>query len=195
MSLDIHDPDLADYDPYIWDTEYFRTKQQQDQFCEEKIRKLQAEASQELRNTFSIGENGLLYKAGQDGHQLVVPVRMRGEVLKMCHDIPAAGHYAQLHTLRKIQRNFWWPKMSKDVTQYVASCDICLRHNPGGKRTAPMVRMPIASAPMERAHLDLIGPLPRDLDGNVQPAHTYNRRQQPRGQRDSGGRRLAARIA
>lgn len=82
MSLDIHDPDLADYDPYIWDTEYFRTKQQQDQFCEEKIRKLQAEASQELRNTFSIGENGLLYKAGQDGHQLVVPVRMRGEVLK-----------------------------------------------------------------------------------------------------------------
>ena len=34
---------------------------------------------------------------------------------------------------QKISSRFYWPEISRDVREYVASCDICQRTNDGGK--------------------------------------------------------------
>lgn len=55
-----------------------------------------------------------------------------------------------------------WHGMGKYVANYVIGCEVCNRHK---KATCPMTEYH-AGAPMERVHLDFLGPLPRTPRGN-----------------------------
>ena len=51
------------------------------------------------------------------------------------------GHFGRDKTYDRIASRFYWPEMSGDVREYVATCDICQRTNDGGKfakATAPL---------------------------------------------------------
>ena len=82
---------------------------------------------------FSLDKNGyLLFE-----NLIYVPNKIRIRVLELHHDSISAGHFGINKTIELISRNFWWPKLQKDVKMFIKSCEICSkskipRHKPYG---------------------------------------------------------------
>src|SRR6201995_3364263 len=70
-------------------------------------------------------EDRLVYHKGK----LYVPldVELRCDIIRSCHDVPAAGHLGQTGTLELVNHHYWWPTLRKDVTAYVQGCDTCYK--------------------------------------------------------------------
>jgi len=101
-----------------------------------------------------------------DNWRLVVPKDLRKQVLEECHDEPTSGHQGVLKTYKRVQQNYYWPKMRKDVASYVSKCNICQRTKYDQQRPAGVMgsRRGV-NAPWQMIAADLIGPLPRSLKG------------------------------
>jgi len=64
--------------------------------------------------------------------------KLRVEVIRLHYDTPVEGHGGQWKTTELVTRNFWWPRVSREVKQYVEGCDACQRNKnrtqaPAGK--------------------------------------------------------------
>ena len=44
------------------------------------------------------------------------------------YDTMVAGYMSMDKTLEMINRNFYWPRMAKDIQDYIGSCDDCQRN-------------------------------------------------------------------
>jgi len=68
-------------------------------------------------------EGGLVLKEGK----VYVPKdeELRAEVIWLHHDVPAAGHEGRWKTVELVTRNYWWPRMTRDVEKYMEGCDLC----------------------------------------------------------------------
>lgn len=91
------------------------------------------------------------------------------QIISMCHDDRVSGHKGIDKTLEIITRNWEWPGIRKDVTEYVGQCNLCAktktsRHKPYGKLQA--LRPP--SGAWEEVTMDFIGPLPWSTDPATQ---------------------------
>jgi hypothetical protein len=77
------------------------------------------------------------------------------------------GHLGLHATLRVLQdRQCVWPRMSRDITGWIASCDLCQKYRLGGK-DIESIPSPITSYQIfEELGIDFIGPLPKDDVGN-----------------------------
>ena len=112
--------------------------------------------------------NGILYHQRPDGSEkdLVMPVGLKKEALRLNHDLPSSGHQGRARTKARMKEKFFWYGMGKDITEYVVTCPICNQ----SKKSALPGRQPMqeyqAGAPMERVHLDFLGPLPKTPRGN-----------------------------
>ena len=49
----------------------------------------------------------------------------RKHILSLYYDSPVARHPRKHKTLKLIKQYFWWPQLSHNVSQYVASCHSC----------------------------------------------------------------------
>jgi hypothetical protein len=78
------------------------------------------------------------------------------------------GHMGVHATLRMLHtQGHVWPRMSRDVTEWIASCPMCQKYRLGGKDIIS-VPSPIASFQIfEELGIDFIGPLPKDDVGNA----------------------------
>ena len=50
---------------------------------------------------------------------------LRTTILREAHDGQIAGHFGVDKTYENVVKDFYWPKMSKDVKRYVLTCDSC----------------------------------------------------------------------
>lgn len=104
--------------------------------------------------------------ASESLSQLVVPRSLVRDVLETYHSLPLAGHPGVDRTLEKIRAHFYWPRMALDCKVYVATCAACSRN----KKPSVRARAPLGSyhagGPMERIHIDLLGPFPSSKAGN-----------------------------
>jgi len=92
--------------------------------------------------------------------QLAVPKELRGEVLRLAHDPPMAGHMGAKRTRERAWSSFYWPGMAADVRRYCSSCDVCQRTSPRGQvLKVPLERMPLIDEPFRRVAVDLVGPI------------------------------------
>jgi hypothetical protein len=93
--------------------------------------------------------------------RIVVPIVLRGHLLKLAHDIPAASHLGISKTKSRLEPHFFWPRMVKDITDYCRSCDKCQREGKGPKpHPAPLIPLPLITEPFSRIAIDIVGPLP-----------------------------------
>ena len=98
------------------------------------------------------------------GNRLVVmeDTSKRG-VISLYHDSPTAGHLGISNTTWAILRDFWWPSMKKDVTEYVKGCTECQakKNQPNQPKPSPF---PIPSdtytTPFTSIAMDFIVKLP-----------------------------------
>jgi len=52
---------------------------------------------------------------------------LRVEVIRLYHDVPAAGHVGQWKMVELVTRNYWWLGVTRDIGRYVEGCDLCQR--------------------------------------------------------------------
>lgn len=119
-------------------------------------------------------EDGILWKDIPDAEllqeeeswKMVIPKDLRNRTLAECHDKPTAGHQGVLKTYKRLQNNYYWPKMRKDVATYVSKCKTCQTTKYDQKPPAGVMgsRRGV-DAPWKMIAADLMGPFPRSLKG------------------------------
>ena len=101
-------------------------------------------------------QNGLLYhktcltKTGEDLWCFIVPKSHRGIALDGCHH--EAVHQGQHHSISLMQERFWWPGMTRDMTNKVKNCAHCKKYE-GSPPIAKLQKLP-CSRPGELLHID-----------------------------------------
>ena len=112
--------------------------------------------------------NGLLYlKPLKEGGsaRLFVPKTLREKVLDLVHSHKLSGHPGIAKTIRHLARNFFWPKSSKDVKDYVLNCSVCQLNKGNVNKPAPLQIYPSTLLPFHTVSMDLLGPLPTTNEG------------------------------
>ncbi|CRG94399.1 retrotransposon [Plasmodium gallinaceum] len=61
------------------------------------------------------------YRTGR----LYISEKYRNHLMYWFHSSKFAGHCGVNKTLKKIQKHFWWPNISKDIEEYVTNCLVC----------------------------------------------------------------------
>lgn len=97
--------------------------------------------------------------------RIVLPQSLVRPALTEVHDGPAGAHLGRMKTLKKMSARFWKPGLTKDVHRYCDGCLTCAKCKSRPKPRAPL--QPLATGnPMQRIHIDIVGPLPRTRRGN-----------------------------
>jgi len=94
-------------------------------------------------------------------NRLCVPSKFRVKLLGLAHrDNISSGHGERKRTSEILSRHFYWPNISLDIKNFVASCDVCQKvgRNRDVKRAA-MMQVPIIEEPWSRVICDLTGPM------------------------------------
>lgn len=97
---------------------------------------------------------------------LVVPQSLKTEILEYFHDHSYAGHMGRDNTIRNIKKSFYWYQVYSDVAVYVKTCAACSKNKKSNKRKKAALRQYHAGSPMERVHLDILGPFNISTKGN-----------------------------
>ncbi len=99
--------------------------------------------------------------------QIVVPITVRDSVLHLAHQ-GLAGHTGVHKTYDRVLRQFYWPKVKRDVAKHIRSCHTCqITGKPNQKvPVAPLQPISVVSTPFEHLIIDCVGPLPRSKTGH-----------------------------
>lgn len=114
-------------------------------------------------------EDGIVFRSHEDERfddLLVVPASMKSDVLQLCHDIPSAGHQGISRTKERVKSAYFWYKMSTDIKNYVVGCSSCNQNKTGNRKKRYPLTQYHAGVPMEKVHIDFMGPLPKTPRGN-----------------------------
>ncbi len=70
-------------------------------------------------------DDGLIYY----DHHIYIPQdhALQGEIIAASHNHITAGHPGIEKTKELVLREYWWPKMKKDIENYVCACEMCQR--------------------------------------------------------------------
>jgi hypothetical protein len=95
------------------------------------------------------------------GKKIFIPKSLVATILSKTHDSLLSGHPGNRKTFTITNRQFWWPKMRKDIYNYVQSCPVCARAK--SRRLKPaglLMPLPIPPRPWYSLSIDFITDLP-----------------------------------
>ena len=110
-------------------------------------------------------EEGLLYRIKRNSYEeesraIVLPPEYSLRAITLAHAVPTAGHGGVKVTLARCQKFAYWPGMKGQVEDFVRKCVVCSHFKKvGNYMPAPLRHYPDVTAPFERLHLDLVGPM------------------------------------
>ncbi|KJZ70324.1 hypothetical protein HIM_10292 [Hirsutella minnesotensis 3608] len=117
----------------------------------------EATAGESSSEVWSTNDEGLLCYRGK----IFVPAGLRNEILMLFHDDEVAGHQGGTKTCKRIQVQYYWPGLRRDVRRYVSTCRECQlakpRHHKPYGLLAPL---PAPSRPWQEISMDFITDLP-----------------------------------
>ncbi len=91
-------------------------------------------------------DNGLIYY----DHRIYIPQdhALRGEIIAASHDHITAGHPGIEKTKELVLQEYWWPRMKRDIENYVRACKMCQRTKSSTQaKAAPLHPNAIPSQP------------------------------------------------
>lgn len=103
-----------------------------------------------------------LLRRTTDGLCVIPPVKERRRIVNACHD--AVGHWGASATLERVRSRFWWPRIVKEVSDYVKSCHECQLCD-NRKNTFCGNKQPVEKL-FSTFSMDFAGPLPQSQHGN-----------------------------
>lgn len=99
------------------------------------------EKDPKISQLFVLSPNGFIYRLPEGNFtnkRLYIPrnaIETWKRIIAMHHDDPFnGGHHGFSKTLAKIQRNYWWTGMQKDVKNHCSTCVPCQRSQPTTRR-------------------------------------------------------------
>ena len=84
-------------------------------------------------------------------------------IIKSRHDPPIYGHPGIRKMTQLVERNYWWPKMKLDVTDYIKGCAKCQRHKVNNwptRATLSLIYPKPKAMPFETVAINFITKLP-----------------------------------
>ena len=84
------------------------------------------------------------------GHKLVIPRSQRAELLESVH----VGHMGVEKTISRAREALFWPGMTKDITDHVLKCGICLKHRNSNQKE-PMKPHEVPERPYQKVGTDI----------------------------------------
>ena len=115
-------------------------------------------------------KNGILFYYWEDPTNprllFMVPKSMQEDVLYLCHDVRSTGHFGQTKTLEQLKKSVIWYGMSTACKLYVQACSICNRNKKASVKAKSELGQFHAGTPLERVHIDILGPLTPTTRGN-----------------------------
>ena len=101
--------------------------------------------------------------------QIVVPNKYRDVVLQTAHG-EGAGHFGVRKTYDRLLQHFYWPRLKRDVAEFVRTCHTCqVAGKPNQSiKPAPLYPIPAVGQPFEHLLIDCVGPLPKSKSGSIQ---------------------------
>ena len=113
------------------------------------------------------GDLKCLFLVTRDEKRLCIPKgRLRIDILRWCHDNCSAGHPGRDRTYSRIAREYYWPRLGRDVKRYVQSCPVCQTSKGDRPRQPPLQPLPVPEKPWEEISMDLITGLPESTASN-----------------------------
>jgi len=107
-----------------------------------------------------LGENDLFI-------QKIVPRHMRIGLFRVWHGKKEQGHFCYKRTYPIMRERYYWMGMARDIKLWLRGCDSCQRIKHMGKHKPKLpIRSEVATAPMERMSVDVMGPWPITTSGN-----------------------------
>lgn len=97
---------------------------------------------------------------------IIVPKSLRQVVLSNCHDSKSSGHFGQSKTLYKVKQRFIWYGMTEETRNYVKTCRTCNINKKANVAAKGALGQYHAGSPMEKIHMDILGPLHESRLGN-----------------------------
>lgn len=98
--------------------------------------------------------------------QLVIPDTLKSTILEHYHDSQLGGHMGFNKTYDRIQRNYYWINMYKDVKNYIQSCPECQFSKKDKEKPMGLLQPIIPDRIMQQWCFDVHGPLPETTRGN-----------------------------
>lgn len=142
----------------------------QDPFFKRIISDLDSKESRSFitATRFRIREDGMVMFVDNEGNtRLCVPKGLVPEVMKDIHDGQTEAAHAGYHkTYNRISSTHYWPRMSRNIKEFVQTCDVCQKTKP--RKHAPvglLQPIPIPSQPFEVLSMDFISELPETPEG------------------------------
>ena len=89
------------------------------------VEKMKKTRVKELRGNEWKIEGDLVLKEGKV--YVLKDEKLRAEIIRLHHDVPAAGHGGRWKMVELVTRNYWWPGVTRDVGKYVEGCNLCQR--------------------------------------------------------------------
>ena len=121
------------------------------------------EIVEQLKNPI-IGNMGLIQGEYfmQDGYllkgkQLCIPIgSMRENIIRDLHSSGLAGHFGKDKMLALIEDKYYWSKMKKDITKYVAQCTIFQMAKGHSHNTRLYMPLPVPTCPWKDLSMDFV---------------------------------------
>ena len=86
---------------------------------------------------------------------------LRAEVIRLHHDVPAAGHGERWKMVEFVMRNYWWLRVTRDIGKYVEGCDLCQRMKNRMEEPAEKLKLSeVPKKPWSHLTVDFITKLP-----------------------------------
>lgn len=119
-------------------------------------------------------ENDILYtrfdklkKPFDKEWKICVPLEDRQNVLEEEHNSILASHPGFARTLKRVQENYYWPKMYQTVDEFVRNCEICHTCKSSNVNThTPMGQRRETDMPFRTLSADFVGPMTRSKSQN-----------------------------
>jgi len=88
-------------------------------------------------------------------------------MLQENHDSILSGHRGMNKTYEAMKRHYKWPKMRREIEEYVKTCAKYQLHKTlRPKKRTPMEITTTARHPFEKCALDVVGPMTETISGN-----------------------------
>ncbi|KAL0246079.1 hypothetical protein GEMRC1_007295 [Eukaryota sp. GEM-RC1] len=132
---------------------------------DEEFVKLIDNLTEEGHVTLKEGLDLYLYRG-----KIIVPRNLRSEVLLHIHGLAHCGHpNFSLSSKALESSDYWWIEAKDDLIEHLNSCPSCQKNAPVPKsrNDIPSTGNLIAKRPFESLHVDTIGRLPKDIQGNA----------------------------
>jgi hypothetical protein len=143
----------------------FRDRILEAQMRDAEVKKVRDKVESRAETPFQVLNDGMVVM----GRRMYLPGDkvLKEEVLKEAHESRFTVHPGSTKMYRDLREFYWWPKMKKEIAEYVTGCSVCQQVKIEHKKPAgPLQPLLIPQWKWEDITMDFVSGLKRGRKGN-----------------------------